>query len=127
MKVYLACADYGRDGDVVEAVYTTREAAEKHAMDYPRDTLNIQEFELRGAPVAEVGALEEDFEMPNAIWLAKFLHDTYERLAHQHGYVTREDTRTFDHESPNGRLMTAVCEELRAALKPLPAAPEGEG
>lgn len=58
----------------------------------------------------------EHLELPNAIWLAKFLHDAYERLAPQYGYVTREDTRTFDHESPNGRLMAAVCEELRQTL-----------
>jgi len=59
---------------------------------------------------------EPEFVMPNAIWLAKFLHDTYERLAPQYGYTTREDTRTFDHESANGRLMAAVCEELRRTL-----------
>ena len=60
----------------------------------------------------------EELELPNAIWLAKFIHDAYERMAPQYGYATREDTRVFDHESPNGRLMAAVCEELRGALLP---------
>ena len=60
--------------------------------------------------------LEHGFEMPNAIWLAKFFHDAYERLAPQYGYETRQDTKQFDHESPNGRLMAAVCEELRKAI-----------
>lgn len=59
-----------------------------------------------------------EFELPNAIWLAKFLHEAYERLAPQYGYVTREDTRTFDHQSPNGRLMAAAFEELRSAVSP---------
>src|SRR3990167_5770697 len=58
----------------------------------------------------------DEFEMPNAIWLAKFFHDAYERLAPQYGYETRQDTKQFDHESPNGRLMAAVCEELRKAI-----------
>lgn len=61
---------------------------------------------------------EEEFAMPNAIWLAKFLHDTYERLAPEYGYVTRPETRTFDHESANGRLMIAACEALRSELLP---------
>lgn len=65
-------------------------------------------------------AVESD--LPNAIWLAKFCHDAYERLAPQYGYETRQDTRTFDHESPNGRLMAAVFEELRATLLPSPNA-----
>lgn len=60
-------------------------------------------------------AARPEAELPNAMWLAKFFHDTYERLAPQYGYETRQDTRQFDHESPNGRLMAAVCEELRSA------------
>lgn len=71
---------------------------------------------LNHALYVAAGVVPPVVELPNAIWLAKFLHDTYERLAPQHGYVTREDTRTFDHESPNGRLMAAVCEELRREL-----------
>jgi hypothetical protein len=62
--------------------------------------------------------LVQESDLPNAIWLAKFCHDAYERLAPQYGYETRQDTRTFDHESPNGRLMAAVFEELRATLLP---------
>ena len=43
---------------------------------------------------------------------ARRFHDTYERLAPKFGYTTREDTRVFDPDSPNGKLMTAVCAEL---------------
>lgn len=48
---------------------------------------------------------------------AREFHEAYERLAPQFGYETRPDTREFDPDSPNGRLMMAVI----AALTP----PEG--
>ncbi len=41
--------------------------------------------------------------------IARLFHDTYERLAPSFGYETREDTKEFDPESPNGKLMAAVC------------------
>lgn len=48
-------------------------------------------------------------------WARRF-HDTYERLAPSYGYETREDTKAFELESPNGLLMVAVCGEVvRAA------------
>lgn len=46
--------------------------------------------------------------------LAIKFHDIYEELAPQFGYATREDTREFNPDSANGRLMTAVCEKLLA-------------
>lgn len=46
---------------------------------------------------------------------AKRFHEAYERLAPSFGYETRPDTRQFDPESPNGKLMIAVCGELWAA------------
>ena len=48
----------------------------------------------------------------SALALAKQFHDTYERLAPKYGYETRPDTRQFDADSPNGRLMVAVCREI---------------
>lgn len=44
--------------------------------------------------------------------LAIKFHDAYERLAPQYGYETRRETRKFDAQSPNGRLMIAVCREV---------------
>lgn len=41
--------------------------------------------------------------------LAKLFHDTYERLSPDYGYETREYTKEFDVDSPNGKLMIAVC------------------
>lgn len=51
--------------------------------------------------------------------IARDFHDTYERLAPQFGYETRKDTKQFDPNSPNGKLMQAVCKEVvdRATAK----------
>jgi len=49
---------------------------------------------------------------PSALELAVLFHQTYERLAPSFGYETRTDTRQFDPESKNGRLMVAVCGEI---------------
>ena len=46
----------------------------------------------------------------DALGMAQFFHEAYERLAPQFGYETRAETRVFDPESANGRLMIAVCE-----------------
>jgi hypothetical protein len=45
---------------------------------------------------------------------AERFHEAYERLAPSFGYATREDTRAFDPESANGKLMIAVCSEMLA-------------
>lgn len=44
--------------------------------------------------------------------LALKFHEAYERMAPSFGYETRTETRAFDPESANGRLMIAVCSEL---------------
>ena len=49
-------------------------------------------------------------------WAREF-HEAYERLAPDHGYVTRQDTRTFDPESKNGRLMLAVVGEVLGLVR----------
>lgn len=48
----------------------------------------------------------------DALDLAVQFHETYERLAPSFGYETRSDTKAFDSESANGRLMIAVCGEI---------------
>lgn len=48
--------------------------------------------------------------------LAILFHETYERLAPSFGYETRTDTRVFDPQSKNGKLMVAVCGELLAKV-----------
>ena len=44
--------------------------------------------------------------------MALRFHEVYEELAPSFGYETRTETRQFDPESANGRLMTAVCEVI---------------
>lgn len=46
---------------------------------------------------------------------AILFHETYERLAPSFGYTTRTDTRKFDAESANGKLMIAVIGEVMGA------------
>ncbi|MET3837471.1 hypothetical protein ABIB58_002827 [Brevundimonas sp. UYEF29] len=64
----------------------------------------------------------------DALRLATRFHETYERLAPSFGYETRQDTKEFDPESPNGRLMVAVCADLAAApASPLPGGGQCSG
>ena len=59
--------------------------------------------------------------------LAILFHHTYERLAPSIGYDTRTETRIFDPESKNGKLMVAVCREILAnAHLTQPAVPPRE-
>ena len=44
--------------------------------------------------------------------LAVLFHVIYERKSAEFNYITRVDTRVFDPESPNGKLMMATCEEI---------------
>ena len=63
-----------------------------------------------------------DEAYPEAYRLAKRFHEFYEQSAPAFGYKTKEETKEFDPESPNGRLMAWVCfqivkEEKQALLK----------
>jgi len=48
--------------------------------------------------------------------LAVLFHETYERLAPEFGYKTREDTKEFSEYTVNGQLMIAVCNEVLCHL-----------
>ena len=39
-------------------------------------------------------------------------HDTYEKLASEYAYKTREDTKVFDINSNNGKLMYATVNKI---------------
>jgi hypothetical protein len=56
--------------------------------------------------------VSNDLERRKGVDLARQFHEAHERLAPQFGYETRTETRAFDPESPNGRLMIAVCAEI---------------
>lgn len=49
--------------------------------------------------------------------IARRMHEIYEKTAPLYGYETRQDTREFDPDSPNGSLMIAVCGEVFAELR----------
>lgn len=49
--------------------------------------------------------------------IARLFHETYESKAAEFDYKTRKETREFDPESQNGKLMIAVCEEKRELLE----------
>ena len=55
--------------------------------------------------------------MITPLGLAVIFHDTYERLAPSFGYETRKETRAFDPESPNGKLMIAVCAQILVRIE----------
>ena len=44
--------------------------------------------------------------------ITKKFHDTYEKLASEYAYETRKDTRVFDINSNNGKLMYATVNEI---------------
>ena len=46
---------------------------------------------------------------PEAYKWAREFHNLYEHTAPLFGYETKQETREFNPESPNGRLMAYVC------------------
>lgn len=52
-------------------------------------------------------------ELPTEEEMAIFFHEKYEELALSFGYTTRDDTRNFDKDSKNGKLMIEVCKEVK--------------
>jgi hypothetical protein len=44
--------------------------------------------------------------------LAKTFHEVYEKLAPVYKYETNKETKIFDENSPNGKLMIATCEGI---------------
>ena len=54
---------------------------------------------------------------PEAYRLAREFHKLYEKFAPQFGYETRKETKEFNAESPNGRLMAYVCWNFIASEK----------
>jgi hypothetical protein len=61
---------------------------------------------------AATGRVKNPKHLPSPELTARRFHEAYERLAPTFGYTTRPETREFDPESSNGKLMTAVCREV---------------
>lgn len=78
-------------------------------------TLGDIKQELRRAAASPVhNQVMQGVSQPvqNAEWLARMFHGFYESMAPDYGYETREETRKFNPESTNGRLMIAVCSRI---------------
>jgi len=54
----------------------------------------------------------ERVNVPDQLDLAELFHETYDRLAPDFGYTTQPETRDFRPDTPNGRLMIAVCGDV---------------
>ena len=98
--------DYDHHGGCQAHGYLTLEKGQRCPQEEARELLALSKPNAdlsTGIPCA-----------PNSLsaLLARQFHDAYERLAPSYGYETRPDTRDFDPNSPNGRLMTAVCKEI---------------
>lgn len=93
-------------------------------------TVSVEDGEAEGQatdPVAAFLAALAPTTDAGGEALARRFHDLYEKLAPSFGYETREDTRTFDPSTPNGKLMIAVCTALiqgepEASSEPVAAA-----
>lgn len=64
-----------------------------------------------------LAAIERQGRVPDAEDLARAFHATYETLAPQYGYATREETREFNPNSANGKLMIAVCRVILERMR----------
>ena len=62
---------------------------------------------------------EDKIKATTPLELAIMFHDTYEELAPKFNYETRKDTKEFDENSNNGKLMIAVCSKLLDLIKEL--------
>lgn len=58
----------------------------------------------------EIKEIEKAY--PESYRLARRFHGFYEQSASAFGYKTKKETKEFDPESPNGRLMAWVCYEI---------------
>jgi len=56
-------------------------------------------------------------DLLSAEQLAIIFHINYERLAPKYGYETREETKIFDNQTANGKLMIATCNEVLKTIQ----------
>jgi len=68
---------------------------------YPKDFSRVGEHHLTEKELEPTYA--------RALELAETFHGLYERYAPSEGYTTRPETRAFNPNTPNGRLMQRVC------------------
>jgi hypothetical protein len=60
---------------------------------------------------------DREVESMNAIKLAILFHELYEKHAPEFGYETKDETKIFKANTPNGKLMIKVCREIQNHVK----------
>lgn len=55
---------------------------------------------------------ETPIELPSDEEMAVLFHNKYEELAPNFGYKTKVETRIFNKDSVNGKLMIEVCNQI---------------
>lgn len=78
-----------------------------------RDALDNEDFTyIANIVIAQM----QPIELPSDEELAILFHNKYEELAPKFQYETRKDTKTFNKETDNGKLMIAACREILQIL-----------
>jgi hypothetical protein len=88
--------------------------ADRDAEWYERNANDEHPFEAR---ILYTAPPTDDRPTWDPEYCARIFHSEYERLAPKFGYDTRPETKLFDPDSPNGKLMTAVCDSVLAEFR----------
>lgn len=117
VKALRALASRVREQNAAEQAPEAERPGRAAEVDSPPSDLGLESATSAGCSPASAA--------PSARAVAEKFHKAYERLAPSFGYETRKETRRFDPESNNGKLMIAVCAELFAATLPQPETQQG--
>ena len=90
----------------------------KYIAAFESETNNSNLTHIIAVATEAIKSFKEE-RMYSPLELAELFHNTYEKLAPAFSYNTRKDTKVFDKESANGKLMIAVCKVILQSLSPL--------
>jgi len=113
-KTCPACNGTGEAPEIPKALYDP--LPPEVLADARQDRVHMDRRSARAGRAAKAVRCEAP-EPTAAEVLAREFHALYEELAPEYGYETRLETREFDPESPNGKLMIAVCSRLSLAAE----------
>ena len=95
---------------MAQKLYTEEQV--RHAVKMARSSTNIFTTPFL-YDQHEILDILKPIELPTEEEMAIFFHEKYEELALSFDYTTRDDTRNFDKDSKNGKLMIEVCKEVK--------------
>ena len=99
---------------VVDLTHTDRNRRIGYVEFQRKQKILIKQLIEQAHKEASKGSVET---LSSATDLAMLFHDTYEKLAQGYSYETRQDTKIFNPESPNGKLMIQTCKVIMKAMK----------